>query len=100
MIRTPSCANPTEAQIASIKQQIAGEQLKAVLTQLDLGNGTGSGPGSQPQTSPKTEQLARIDERQKVEDAMDAGFELEKARLNLMRALGHMDDWLKELHGK
>ena len=90
----------TEAQIASIKQQIAGEQLKAVLTQLDLGNGTGSGPGSQPQTSPKTEQLARIDERQKVEDAMDAGFELEKARLNLMRALGHMDDWLKELHGK
>jgi outer membrane protein TolC len=90
----------TEAEIASLKQQIAGEQLKAVLTQLDLGNGTGSGPGSQPQTSPKTEQLARIEERQKVEDAMDAGFELEKARLNLMRALGHMDDWLKELHGK
>lgn len=90
----------TQAEIARLKQQIAGEQLKAVLTQLDLGNGSGSAPSAQPQTSPKTEQLARIDERQKVEDARDAGFELQKARLNLLRALGHMDDWLKELHGK
>ena len=90
----------TQAEIASLKQQIANEQLKTVLTQLELGNGTGSGPGSQPQTSPKTEQQARIDERQKTEDALDAGFELAKARLSLLRALGHMDDWLHELHGK
>jgi outer membrane protein TolC len=89
-----------KAEIASLKQQIASEQLKTVLTQLDLGNGTGSGPGSQPQTSPKAEQLARIDERQKTEDALDAGFDLAKARLGLLRALGHMDDWLHELHGK
>lgn len=90
----------TQAEIATLKQQIAGEQLKAVLAQLELGNGTGVGPGSQPQASPKAEQIARIDERQKVQDALDAGYDLAKARLNLLRALGHMDDWLNELHHK
>jgi len=80
--------------------EIADEQLKSVMAQMQLGNGTGSGPGSQPQTSPKAEQLALIDARQKTEDALDAGFELAKARLNLLRALGHMTDWLTELKGK
>jgi hypothetical protein len=46
------------------------------------------------------EQLARIDERQKFQDSLDAGLELSKARLGLLRALGHMEDWLQELHGK
>jgi hypothetical protein len=67
---------------------------------LQLGYGTGSGPGSQPQTSPKAEQLALIEARQRTEDALDAGFELAKARLSLLRALGHMTDWLNELKGK
>jgi len=90
----------TQAEIASLKQQIANEQLKTVLTQLEAGNGAGVGPGSQPQASPKAEQLARIDAGQKTEDALDAGFELAKARLNLLRALGHMDDWLHEMKAK
>jgi outer membrane protein TolC len=89
-----------QAEIASLKQQIATEQLNTVMAQLEVGNGSGSGPGSQPQASPKAEQMARIDERQKIEDAREAGFDLAKARLNLLRALGHMDDWLKELRGK
>lgn len=83
-----------QAEVASLKQQIADDQLKTVLTQLEVGNG---GSGS-PQPSPKSEQLARIDERQKFEDALDAGFDLAKARLGLLRALGHMQDWLNELH--
>jgi outer membrane protein TolC len=90
----------TLAEIASLKQQIADEQLKAVLAQLELGNGAGAGPGAQPQLSPKAEQLARIDERQKFQDSLDAGFDLSKARLSLLRALGHMEDWLQELHAK
>ena len=90
----------TLAEIASLKQQIAHEQLQSVLAQLELGNGSGNGPGTQPQLTPKAEQLARIDERQKVQEALDAGFELSKARLNLLRALGHMEDWLDELHAK
>jgi outer membrane protein TolC len=86
-----------QAEIASLKQQISGEQLKSVEAQLQLGNGAGSEPGAQPQLSPKAEQQARIDEKQKSIDAIDAGFDLTKARLSLLRALGHMDDWLREL---
>jgi outer membrane protein TolC len=88
------------AEVAGLKQEIAAEQLKVVMTQLDLGNGASSGPNPQPQTTPKAEQLARIDERQKYQEALDASLELSKARLNLLRALGHMDDWLRELQGK
>ena len=88
------------AEVASLKQQIADAQLKAVMTQLESGNGAAAGPGAQPQTTPKAEQLARIDERQKLEDALEASLGLAKARLGLLRALGHMDDWLNELHTK
>jgi len=90
----------TLAEIASLRQQIAGDQLAAVLAQLELGNGGGSAAGAPAQLSPKAEQLARIDEQQKLTDALDAGFDLAKARLSLMRALGHMEDWLHEFHTK
>jgi outer membrane protein TolC len=89
-----------QAEVASLKQQIADEQLKAVISQLELGNGADAGPDAQPQLTPKSEQLARIDERQKFEDSLDAAFDLAKARLGLLRALGHMEDWLQELHAK
>jgi len=90
----------TVAEIASLKQQIAGEQLKTVQTELQVGNGAGSSPGGPAQLTPKAEELARIDERQKYAEALDAGFDLAKARLGLLRALGHMEDWLHELHSK
>ena len=83
-----------QAEIASLQQQIADNQLKTVQAQLDLGNGQANAP----QLSPKAEQAARIDAGQKQIDALDAGFELSKARLNLLRALGHMDDWLHTLN--
>ena len=89
-----------QAEVASLKQQIAGEQLKTVLTELEVGNGGGANPGAPPQLSPKEEQLTRIDERQKYEDSLEAGLELAKARLGLLRSLGHMQDWLNELHKK
>ncbi len=89
-----------QAEVASLKQKIAGEQLKAVMTQLELGNGAAGAPGAPPQLSPQAEQKARIDERQKYVDATEAGLNLEKARLGLLRALGHMQDWLNELHTK
>ncbi|WP_420236393.1 TolC family protein [Telmatobacter bradus] len=81
------------AEVVNLKKQIAEEQLKAVLSQLELGNGN----SSQPQLSPKAEQQARIDERQKELDALEADLNLAKTRLGLLRALGHMNDWLNEL---
>jgi outer membrane protein TolC len=89
----------TLAEIAKLKQEIAAQQLESVSSQLELGNGT-SGANAQPQLSPEAEQQARVDERQKFMDAMDAGFDLSKARLDLLRALGHMQDWLNELQIK
>ena len=88
------------AEVASLKQQIADEQLKSVAAQLEVGNGATGTPGGPPQLSPTAEQQARIDERQKYLDALDAAFDLSKARLDLLRALGHMQDWLNELHAK
>ena len=90
----------SQAEIARLKQQIADSQLKSVLTQLELGSGAGTGPGAPQPLSPKAEQLARIDERQKFEDALEAGFDLSKTRLTLLKSLGHMEDWLNELHSK
>lgn len=89
-----------QAEVASLKQQIATEQLKSVVAQLEVGNGAPGTPGAPPQLSPTAEQQARIDERQKYLDALDAGLDLSKARLDLLRALGHMQDWLNELHAK
>jgi hypothetical protein len=86
------------AEVASLKQQIAQERLKTVLTQLEVGNGAAGVPGGPSQLSPKAEQLTRIDERQKFVDSLEAGFDLAKARLGLLRSLGHMQDWLNELH--
>ena len=89
-----------QAEVASLKQQIAADTLKTVQTELETGNGGGAAPGAQAQLSPKEEQLARIDERQKYEDAQEAELELAKTRLGLLRALGHMQDWLDELKSK
>ena len=89
----------TLADIAKLKQEIAEQQLETVASQLELGNGS-SGPNGQPQLSPEVAQQARVDERQRYIDALDAGLDLSKARLNLLRALGHMQDWLNELGTK
>ena len=55
---------------------------------MELGNGAGSGPGAQPQLSPTAEQQARIDERQKYVDALDAGLELSKGAAGLAKGAG------------
>lgn len=89
-----------QEEVANLKQQIAEEQLKSVVAQLEVGNGATGTPGAPPQLSPTAEQRARIDERQKYVDALDSGLDLSKARLDLLRALGHMQDWLDELHAR
>lgn len=81
------------AEVTQLKQELAAEQLKAILSQMEFGNGA----SSTPQMAPKAEQQARIDESQKALEALDANFNLAKARLGLLRALGHISDWLDEL---
>lgn len=89
-----------QAEVAALKQQIAADDLKTVETEIENGNGAGAAPGAPAQVSPKAGELARIDERQKYVDAKEAGLELDKARLGLLRALGHMQDWINQVHAK
>jgi len=89
-----------QAEVATLRAQLAADALKTVQTQLESGNGAEASASAQTQLSPTHEQLARIDERQKYVDALESDFNLARARLGLLRALGHMEDWLNQLHGK
>jgi len=88
----------TRAEIAQLKQQIASEQIKSIETEMELGNPEpGSANAPVKQLSPKDQQLAKINERQKFEESLDAGFDLARTRLSLLRALGHMEEWIRTL---
>lgn len=79
-----------QTEVATLKNELAQDQLATVLSQLENGSGSSSNP-----LTPKDEQQARIDERQKFEDSLDAAFELTKAQLNMLRTLGTIEDWVK-----
>jgi outer membrane protein TolC len=89
-----------QAEVSSLRQQIAADDLKTIQTQMQSGNGAGVGQGAPAQMSPTQEQFALIDERQKYQDAQESDLNLARARLNLLRALGHMQDWLNQVHTK
>lgn len=80
-----------QQRVAELQSELAQEQLKTVETQFT--NGTGS-PNAAPVT-PKEEQQAHIDERERYEDMLDANFSLLKVQLNLLRATGQLNAWLR-----
>ena len=80
----------TRAEIASLDQQLARQQLEILLVQLKAGSGNLSGP----QMSPKDEQTARIAEREKFVAVLNANFEAAQAQISLMRAAGDLESWL------
>jgi hypothetical protein len=80
-----------QAELASLDQQIAQLQLDAVLTQLQAGTGNPAGT----QLTPKDEQKARIQERQRYIDYLNARSNLRQTQIQLLRFTGQLDDWLK-----
>ncbi len=78
-----------QKEVAQLQSELAQSQLDAVLTQI---NSPSTAPGATPLT-PKEEQQARIEERRRAEDALDANFELIKAELGLLRATGQIEQW-------
>jgi outer membrane protein TolC len=80
----------TRAEIATLDQQLAQQQLDVLLVQLKAGSGNLSGP----QMTPKDEQTARITEREKFVALLNANFEAQQARINLMRAAGELEAWI------
>jgi outer membrane protein TolC len=83
-----------QKEVAQLQNELAQSQLDAILTQL---NSAGTSPGAAPLT-PREEQQARIEERRRYEEVLDAGFEILKAELSLLRATGGIEQWYKSLN--
>jgi outer membrane protein TolC len=79
------------AEIASLDQQLAQQQLEVLLIQLKAGNGSSSSV----QMTPKDEQSSRIAERDKFLSVLDANFQMRQAQINLLRQTGELDAWIR-----
>lgn len=80
-----------QAEVATLDQQLAQQQLDVLLVQLKSGSGNLSGP----QMTPKDEQRSRIAEREKFLNVLDANYEMRKAEINLMRQTGQLEGWIR-----
>jgi outer membrane protein TolC len=80
-----------QADVATLQQQFAQQQLDVLHQQMQTGTGDPNGP----QMTPKDEQKARIDERDKYLGVIDAGFQLHQAEIQLLRQTGGLEAWLK-----
>jgi outer membrane protein TolC len=78
------------AEIASLDQQLAQQQLDVMLVQVKAGSGNLSGP----QMTPKDEQTARIAEREKFVAVLNANFEAWQAAIGLLRVAGELESWI------
>jgi outer membrane protein TolC len=77
--------------VAQVNGELAQEQLKTIETELT----SGSGIPNAPSISPTQAQRAHIEERERYEDVIDADFSFIKAELNLLRATGQLDAWVR-----
>ena len=80
-----------QQRVAQIQSQIAQEQLKSVDTQIASGTGLPNTPG----VPPTQAQKAHIEERQYYADMLEANLALIKVELNLMKATGQIDAWVR-----
>ena len=78
------------AEVAALEQQLAQQQLEVLRIQLQS-----SGNPDGPQMTPKDEQTARIGEREKYLNVVDAAFLLHQAQISLLRQRGELLTWLK-----
>ncbi len=81
-----------QQKVARLQNDYAREQLESVTTQLQSGSGTAGGAP----LTPKDEELAKIEERQRYTEFIDANLQLTQAQINLLRSLGRMEDWARQ----
>lgn len=77
-------------QIAELDYAIAQDELKSTTIKVHAFDGS-------PPLTPKEEQNARIQERQKYLDLLDARLQLNKAKISLLRQSGQLDSWIHSL---
>jgi outer membrane protein TolC len=81
--------------LAEIDRDIAQEDLNAVLVQLSPD--AAAPAADRPQMTPKDEQNARVAERARTVDLLDAEFQLSQAEISFLRQTGQLDAWVKSL---
>ena len=83
-------------QVAQLDYQLAQAQVDAVQARIQTAApGTPGAPGQPavPPAGPRELESARIQMNDKYSTYLDTGFELQRARLQLLRAAGKLDDW-------
>ncbi|MGB9105272.1 MAG: TolC family protein [Terriglobales bacterium] len=83
-------------QVAQLDYQLAQAQVDAVQARIQTAApGMPGAPGQPavPPPGPRELESARIQMNDKYSTYLDTGFELQKARLQLLRAAGKLDDW-------
>jgi outer membrane protein TolC len=82
-------------QVAQLDYQLAEAQVDAVQARIQSGApGTGApGQPAAPPPGPRDLGIARIQSNDKYSTYLDTSFELQKARLQLLRAVGELQDW-------
>ena len=84
-----------QQKIARLQSDYAQENVDAVITQLQ--NGTGNPNATH--LTPRDEEKARIEERRRYVDKLDADFQLMQAEIQLQRSLGTVEEWaLQAVH--
>jgi outer membrane protein TolC len=78
------------AELASLDRDYAQQQLDAVLVQLEAASNGGA-----PAINPRDEQNARIQERQRFIEMIDADSLLRQNRVSLLRQSGLLEEWLR-----
>ena len=78
-----------QQKIARLQSDYAQENVDAVMTQLQDGTGN---PNATPMT-PRDEQKARIEERRRYVDKLEADFQLMQAEIQMQRSLGTVEEW-------
>lgn len=85
-------------QVAQLDFQLAEAQVDAVQTRIQSGAPGAAVPGqpSAPPPGPRDLGMARIQSNDKYSTYLDTSFELQKVRLQLLRAAGKLEDWALE----
>jgi outer membrane protein TolC len=78
-----------QQKIARLQSEFAQENVDVVMTQLE----NGSGNQNATPLSPRDEQKARIEERHRFVDKLEADFQLMQAQIQLERTLGQIENW-------
>jgi outer membrane protein TolC len=79
-----------QEQVADLKQQLAQDTLTATITEMNQG-----GVNGQPVAPQQAEQY-RVEERTGFVSFQDAQFNVTRVKLNLLSAVGGLEDWAKQ----